>query len=264
MPILLTNGDFDIFTVSETWFNSSVHNNEINISGYRVVRLHRALRSGAGVCAYVRSSLKVNILRDITLISDDGFQQLWFTVQHKKLRSLDICVAYRPPDVSLVSFASELTSTYSQAAMLGKDIIILGDLNCNVFADSTEAHVLKDVISMLNLTNLISSPTRVTDKSATLIDVMLTSNADLVKSSGVLRTLISDHYLVHCTLNLKLPKDKPVTITARSYKNFDVYEFFDDVSKVPWDIVSLFEHIDDQVSCFNDLFLGVLDQHAPA
>ena len=201
-------------------------------------RLDCALRSGAGVCAYVRSSLKVNILRDISLTSDDGFQQLWFTVQHKKLRSLVICVSYRPPDVSLVSFASELTSTYSQAAMLGKDIIILGDLNCNLLAESTEAHVLKDVISMFNLTNLILSPTRVTDKSATLIDVILTSNADLVKSNDVQRTLISDHYLVHCTLNLKLPKDKPVTIIARLYKNFDANEFFDDVSKVPWDTVT--------------------------
>ena len=96
------------------------------------------MRSGAGVCAYVRSSLKVNILQDITLTSDDGFQQLWFTVQHKKLRSLVICVAYLPSDVSQVSFASQLTSTYSQAAMLGKDIIILGDLICSVLAESTK------------------------------------------------------------------------------------------------------------------------------
>ena len=84
-----------------------------------------------------------------------------------------MCVAYQPPDVSLVSLASELTSTYSQAAMLGKDTIILGNRNCNLLAESTEAHVLKDVISMLNLTNMIFSQTRVTNKSATLIDVIL-------------------------------------------------------------------------------------------
>jgi len=67
---------------------------------------------------------------------------------------------------------------------------------------------------------------------------------------------------LYFNLNLKLPKDKPVTITARLYKNFDANEFFDDVSKAPWDTVSLFEH-NDQVPCFNDLFLGVRDQHAP-
>ena len=141
-----------------------MHNNEINISCYRVVRLDRALRSGAGVCAYVRSSLKVNILRDITLTSDDGFQQLWFTVQHKKLRSLDICVAYRPPDVSLVSFVSELTSTYYQAAMLGKDIIILGDLNCNLLADSTGNNnfVFAEVSQELVRDTIMSMPTKKT------------------------------------------------------------------------------------------------------
>ena len=141
--------------------------------------------------------------------------------------------------------------------MLGKDIIILCELNCNLLAESTKVYVLKDVISMLNLSNPIYSPTRVTDKSASLFDVILTSNADLGKSNDAQRTLISDHYLVHCTLNLKLPKDKPVMITARSYKNFDANEFFEEVSKVPWDTVSLFEHVDDEVSCFNDVFLGV-------
>ena len=53
-----------------------MRNNEINISGYRVVRLDWDKRRGVGVRAYVRSSLKVSILRDITSTSDGGLQQL--------------------------------------------------------------------------------------------------------------------------------------------------------------------------------------------
>ena len=60
-----------------------------------------------------------------------------------------------------------------------------------------------------------------------------------------------------------MPRTKPVTISTRSYKNFNKNVFSDGVSKVPWDTVKVFEHIDDQVSCFNDLFLQVLEQHAP-
>lgn len=81
--------------------------------------------------------------------------------------------------------------------MLGKDILVASDLNCNLLAKSTESHVLRDVISMLNLTPLISSPTRITEKSATLIDVILISNANLVKCNDVLGITISDHFLVH-------------------------------------------------------------------
>jgi hypothetical protein len=35
-------------------------------------------------------------------------------------------------------------------------------------------------------------------------------------------------------------------------------------AKVPWDAVAFFDHPDDQVSCFNNLFLDVLEQHAYA
>ena len=38
-----------------------------------------------------------NILRDLTKTSPSGFQQMWFSLQLKKLRSVIICVAYRSP-----------------------------------------------------------------------------------------------------------------------------------------------------------------------
>ena len=66
----INNSDFDVFTVSETCFNSTVRGNEINISVYRVVRLDWAKRRGAGVRAYIRSLFKVSILRDITSTSN--------------------------------------------------------------------------------------------------------------------------------------------------------------------------------------------------
>ena len=45
----INNSNSDVFTVSETCFNSAVRNNEINISGYRTVRLDRAKKRGAGL-----------------------------------------------------------------------------------------------------------------------------------------------------------------------------------------------------------------------
>ena len=148
---LITSGDFDVFSVSESWLNSSVKNSEINISGYRLVRLDRTGRSGAGVCAYVRDSLKVTILRDLTAISADGFEQLWLSLQHKNLKSLVICVAYRAPDVPSTCFTNDLIPAYSQVAMLGRDIILTGDLNCDLLSDKPESRALRALCSILNL-----------------------------------------------------------------------------------------------------------------
>ena len=129
--------------------------------------------------------------------------------------------------------------------------------------DKLEYCALSDLCSMLNLSNLISEPTRITETSETLIDVILTSNRDLIKQSNVFHTSISDHFLISCVLNLKIPRSDPPVITTRSYKRFDTEAFCEDIINAPWDTVSIFDHIDDQVSSLNQLFLEILDQHAP-
>ena len=58
------------------------------------------------VCPYVRRPLKVSILWEITLPSDDGFQKPWFTVQHKKLKSVVVFVACISTDVPLANLLS--------------------------------------------------------------------------------------------------------------------------------------------------------------
>ena len=72
------------------------------------------------------------------------------TVQHKKLKPLVVC--YRHSDVPFASFAGDLASTYSQAATLGKDIVILGDLNCDMLSPTKpECCIISELCSLLNL-----------------------------------------------------------------------------------------------------------------
>ena len=61
---------------------------------------------------------------------------------------------------------------------------------------SPESGALKDLRSSLNLTQLITSATRETPPSSSLIDVIMTSNTAHVTESGVVETNTSDHYLV--------------------------------------------------------------------
>ena len=77
---LVVESDFDIFTTSETWFNASVQNKEYNIDGYKLMRLDRHSKIGGSACAYVRNSLKVRVLRQITNTSQSGLQQLWLSL----------------------------------------------------------------------------------------------------------------------------------------------------------------------------------------
>ena len=60
------------------------------------------------MCAYVKSTLKVKVLKDLTDISESGLHQVWIQVQNKKLRSLLVCVVYRPPEIGTVCLENEL------------------------------------------------------------------------------------------------------------------------------------------------------------
>ena len=102
-----------------------------------------------------------------------------------------------------------LLKYYGVSSTRTKDVIILGDLNCDLLLDNIESGVLVDFCSTFNLTQPINKPTRVTENSESLFAVVMTTNENLVASSGVLMSTISDHYLADITLKLKKPRIKP-------------------------------------------------------
>ena len=104
---------FDVFTVSETWLDSTVTNLELEIPGYDIYRIDRDSKKGGGVCVYVLHSYKTEILRDISNISSNGLHQLWIKLQVRNLKLIIICTIYRPPDVPVTCFDTDLTPGFS-------------------------------------------------------------------------------------------------------------------------------------------------------
>ena len=149
-------------------------------------------------------------------------------------------------------FVDDFMDKYSQALTLGKNIIVAADLNCDMLKPrSPEAVALQDLCDSVNLTQLIKDPTRVTETSSTLIDVIMTSSTDLVERSDVLKSHISDHYLVYAFLKLKISKPPPSYMKVRSYKNYDSQCFVSDLERVPWNEVVLVDNASDMVDRFN-------------
>ena len=121
----------DVITISETWLNTTLTNSEVSIDGYKLYRQDRLRKRGGGVCAYIRKDITVTVLKEISHLSDNYFHQFWLKLQYRKLRSVVICISYRPPDCPL-SFSEELLKpSYIQALTMNKPIVVLGDLNCN-------------------------------------------------------------------------------------------------------------------------------------
>ena len=90
--------DFDIFTIPETWFDSTVDNQVMQIPGFVFFRQDRGdHKSGGGLAVYIRDTFKATLLKDATGISDENFQQLWIKVQVRQCKSIFICTVYKSP-----------------------------------------------------------------------------------------------------------------------------------------------------------------------
>ena len=212
-----------------------------------------------------RNDIKVSKLKEISSVSENYFHQLWLKLQSKKSKSIVICISYRPPECPLSCLETNLKPSFVQALLLNKPIFILGDLNCNVMKDCPENTALGNFMLEMNLNQLITTPTRITDKSESLIDVIITSTSHLVNESGVMNTIISDHLPVYAVLNMKLPKPSSQYMLTRSYKDYDVEKFTAHLSLRSEELISIFteSNVNSKLDKFNDVLLTTLAVHAP-
>ena len=123
-----------------------------------------------------------------------------------------ICVTYGPPNCPVSCLEELLKPNFTIALTFNKAIIVLGDLNCTLLQSCPENKALVNFISDLNLKQLITLPTRITDTCSSLIDVLMVSTYDLVHESGIITHTISDHLPVNAMLKLKRPKLHLVTL----------------------------------------------------
>jgi exonuclease III len=66
---LVTESDFDIITISETWLNISlVHDSEIAILGYTLQRHDRQDKLGGGVCTGCIKKCNLGISQEIDIV----------------------------------------------------------------------------------------------------------------------------------------------------------------------------------------------------
>jgi len=84
------------------------------------------------------------------------------------------------------------------------ETFLFGDMNVNYLVKSSHK-VIKDLFVNHELDQLVKTPTRVTKKSKTLIDVIMTNNRSNVNSS--------DHDCIMCVRKINYRKTPHRTIT---------------------------------------------------
>ena len=179
-----------------------------------------------------------------------------------KVQPVFVSSAYRT--TTLTGLEDDLTATLIYALSLDKPVYIMGDLKSNLLtAECTETKSLTSFRESFNLSQLITSPTRVTDSSSSIIDVIFTSKAKQVIKAGLIDCSISDHDIIFADLRLKASRPKVTYVKTRSFKNYNPDAFQYDMSFAPWSVLEIFDDVDDKLHAFDLPFNEILDHHAP-
>ena len=106
------------------------------------------------------------------------------------------------------------------------EVLIAGYFN---LAWMLEADCLHNCCTNLNLTQLITKPTRPNLKDSmksTLIDLIFTHIPEKYAGSGVFALDISDHCHIVCFRDIEMPRSKPRFINKRNFKHFNERALF--------------------------------------
>ena len=114
--------------------------------------------------------------------------------------------------------------------------IVLGDFNiCELHEQSHFLKEYRGILTENTMCQLIREPTRVTDRTATLLDHILVSREDVIQQSGVVPIGISDHELIYCTRKITHQRfGGHVTIRSRSIKHYSKDLLLERLNKTDW------------------------------
>ena len=262
LDILYTElNDFDILAFTETWINDDIPSTELLMNSFKVPeRKDRQDRHGS-VAVYIKENLFHRRRDDLEII---GVECIWIEITVSN-RPLLFGAFYRPPNTTPQQH-SALTDSIHLAFDTGiQDIIITGDFNLNANA-TTSVSKLKSICDQFSLTQVISENTHFTESSASLIDLILTSNPNIILSSGVADPFLSQTTRYHCPIYalLKLHKNRQRTYSRHVWL-FDKGDFSKlrhDISNFDWDSLQN-ENIDIYAKNISDNIIKLSSQCIP-
>ena len=259
----MSSSKVDILQINESKLDSTVHDDEVYIPGFEIVRKDRKVngRNGGGVCIYLRTNLNYRIRNDL---NNDHLECLFVEISKPRSTPFLVGTWYRPPN-SPPNLFSEFEKVIAKIDAENKELYLLGDINCNLLpeANTYDSSHLTSIFDIFGLSQLITEPTRVTPVSKTLIDLCITNSPEKVTNSGVIHLGISDHSLVFLTRKTHYHRNGPRVIETRQFKHFNRGKFLSDLNQLPWANVDLYSDPNDMWREWKEMFLGCVDKHAP-
>ena len=141
-------------------------------------------------------------------------------------------------------------------------MIIMGDYNIDHLKDLPR--YWSEALEEFDLTQIITAPTRVTDKTSTLIDLIYTNKPQNICENRVPVIAISDHYPVCITRNSSRMSDKKkrVEIRYRDFKHFNEGEFLFELTQINFETLMSSRSSNEILEISYEKLFSVVEKHA--
>ena len=218
-----------------------------------------------GVSIFVKQKLRLRECLDL-VISTNLFE---YNVVELKTNSNSILLVsgYRPPNTNPKNFMKEYRTVLSKLKELRHHELIVGmDHNFDLLKSASNSTTSKflDLNIDKDLTPCITKPTRVTNKTATLIDNILISNKlHYNYTPFVVTDDLSDHYPTLVVLhNVEHCKKDKVKITKRKIDSISIELIKKELDSVEWTCVYSM-NVNEAFEHFHSTLVGTIDTHCP-
>ena len=256
----MANRPLDILAINESKLDENDSDQMLSLHGYTIIRRDKN-KHGGGVCVYLRDSISCKRLHEF---EDKNLEMIALEIQKPNSKPFLFTAWYRPPKLDseyfkyFELFLEKVDPKY-------EEIYVLGDLNCNFLSNPLESHTsqLLDVLISFQMNQVLTVPTRVSVKSKTLIDLVITNSKEKLTHTGVYPLSISDHYLIYAIRKIGIPRGQPRVIQSRNFKRFDEAKFKMDLINAPWPPFDNSQDVNCAWTAWSNVFLGVIDKHAP-
>ena len=255
---------FDILAVSETYIKNTTPKNRYKIDGYKFFGENRENKNNGGVGIYVSDIFKAKRIK----VNYKGIQpEIIFVEIEVNNTKIIVSTVYKSPCVrygvysDIIEYLAYFSTKYEHA-------IFTGDFNIDFLQTNSPSFKFlnNNILIPLSLTQIIKDPTRVTERSSTLIDLILVNSPSNVKAVG--NTCIIgdlDHAMVYCAYSVRKPKFKPQIIRRRDFRNFQPDKFKNDIQNAPWHNIQnvILDDLDQATTHLEDIFSATINNNAP-
>ena len=258
--------EFDIIALSEVKLlkgqNPVI---DINIPNYALEYTPTEATKG-GTAIYISKKHKYIQRKDLEIYIPKTIESTFVELVYPNSKNIIVGCVYKHHNISEEQFTNELVPILKKINKENKSCQISGDFNINLLNSVKKienAHFFNNITSN-NFMPTITLPTRITSKSKTLIDNILTNQYQTDMISGNITVGISDHipqFLLTPTKKYKL-HNLSKNVLKRSFRNVDMVSMKHDLENIDWS----FSNERDPNNSLQKLFTEtnkVFDRYAP-